>query len=108
MFARILAFEVKPEKKEEFVQVLKDRILPILHQQVGFLELLPFFAERTTKEKVCFISLWTSRLDAERYKKESYAQVIEVLKPFLASTVEVNHFNLETRLCDRFVDALAV
>jgi quinol monooxygenase YgiN len=57
MFARILDFEVKPEKKEEFVKVVKNEIVPILKKQIGFLEILPFFPEKMREEKVITISL---------------------------------------------------
>lgn len=46
MFARILEFEVKLEKKEEFVKVVKNQIVPILKKQNGFLEILPFSPRR--------------------------------------------------------------
>jgi len=55
MFARILNFEVKPEKKEEFVKVLKYEVMPILKKQTGFLEILPFSPERMTEAKVITI-----------------------------------------------------
>jgi len=107
MFARILNYEVKMEKKEEFVKVVKDQILPILKKQNGFLEILPFFPEKTKEEKVFTISLWTSQPEAERYEKEIYPKVREILKPFLTTPVEVNYYNLETTLCKNFVEALA-
>ena len=108
MFARNLAFEVKLEKREEFVKVVKDQVLPILKKQIGFLEILPFFAEKARAEKVFTITLWTTRQDAERYERDFYPQVVDILKPFLTKPVEVSYWNLETTLCDRFVDALAV
>jgi quinol monooxygenase YgiN len=108
MFARILAFEVKLEEKEEFVKAVNDQVLPILKKQVGFLETLPFFQNKTKQGKVLAISLWTTRHDAERYEREFYPTVLEILKPFLTKPVEVNYYDLETTLCDRFVDALAV
>ena len=108
MFARILSFEVKADKKEELVKVVNDQVLPILHKQIGFLEMLPFFQTKASVEKVLTISLWTGRSDAERYEKEFYPQVLEILKPFAIAPVEVSYSNLETTLCDRFVDALAV
>jgi quinol monooxygenase YgiN len=108
MFARNLAFEVKLEKKEEFVKLVKDQVLPILKKQVGFLEVLPFFQTKASVEKVFIISLWTTRQDAERYEREFYSRVLDTLKPFLNTPVEVSYSNLETTLCDRFVDALAV
>ena len=46
MFARILDCEVKLEKKEEFIKVVKNEVLPILRKQTGFLEILPFFPEK--------------------------------------------------------------
>ena len=57
MFARILDFEVKLEKKEEFVKVVKNEIVPILVKQTGFLEILPFFPEKMKEEKAITISL---------------------------------------------------
>jgi hypothetical protein len=42
MFARILEFEIKMEKKEEFINLFKKEVLPILKKQAGFLEVLPF------------------------------------------------------------------
>jgi heme-degrading monooxygenase HmoA len=107
MFARILAFEVKLEKKEEFVRVVKSEILPILKKQVGFLEVLPLFPEKTTDEKVMTISLWAARADAERYEREVYPKVYDLLKPYLATPITVKPYVVETRLCEHFVEALA-
>jgi heme-degrading monooxygenase HmoA len=107
MFARILNFEVKPGKKEDLVKILKNDVLPILKKQNGFLEILPFLPERMKDEKVCAISLWTTPSDAERYEKVAYGKVLDIVKPFVASPIEVSHYHLETTLCERFVEALA-
>jgi hypothetical protein len=107
MFARILDGEVKVEKKDEMVKVLKSEVLPILKKQPGFLEILPFFAENTKEEKVIAISLWTTKADAERYEREFYPKVLDILKPFLTAPVKVSHSKLETALCEHFVETLA-
>jgi heme-degrading monooxygenase HmoA len=107
MFARILEFEVKQEKKEEFVKVVKNQVLPILKKQNGFLEILPFSPEKMKEEKVFTISLWATKLDAERYEREVYPKVYDILKPFLTTPIEVNYYKLETTLCEHFVEALA-
>jgi heme-degrading monooxygenase HmoA len=107
MFARILDFEVKPEKKEEFVKVTKNEIVPILKKQTGFLEILPFFPEKMREEKVITISLWATRSDADRYEREFYPKALDILKPFLTTPVKVNYYKLETSVCEHFVDALA-
>jgi len=107
MFARILNFEVKPEKKEQFVNVVKNEIVPILKKQTGFLEILPFSSEKTNEEKVITISLWTTKSDAERYEREFYPEVLDILTPFLTTPVKVNYYKLETAVCEHFVEALA-
>ena len=106
MFARILDFEVKLEKKEDFVTVVKNEILPILKKQTGFLEILPFFPEKMKEEKVITISLWATKMDAERYEREIYPKALNILKPFLNTPVNVNYYKLETEISRHFVEAL--
>lgn len=107
MFARILDCEVKLEKKEEFVKVLKNEVLPILKKQTGFLEILPLFPEKIREERVITISLWTTKADAERYEREFYPKVLSIVKPFVTTPVHVSYHKLETTLCEHFVEALA-
>ncbi|MGA9386790.1 MAG: hypothetical protein WBV63_17345 [Candidatus Sulfotelmatobacter sp.] len=107
MFSRILDCEVKLEKKEEFVKIIKNEVLPILKKQTGFLEILPFFPEKMKEEKVITISLWTTKADAERYEREFYPKVLNIVKPFLTTPVNVSYHKLETTLCEHFVEALA-
>jgi quinol monooxygenase YgiN len=84
MFARILEFVPKMEKKEEFIRVVKNEVLPILRKQHGFMEFLPFFPE-VKNEKVVTISLWSEKKDAERYEREWFPKVEEILKPYLTT-----------------------
>ncbi len=107
MFARILDFEVKMEKKEEFVKVMKNQVLPSLKKQNGYLEILPFFPEKMREEKWINISLWTTKQDAERYEREWYPKVFDIVKPFLSTPVVANYYNLETTVCEHFVETLA-
>ncbi len=107
MFARILTCEVKAEKKEDFVKVMKNEVLPILKKQPGFQEILPFFPEKMREEKSVTISLWNTKSDAERYEREVYPKVLEIVRPYVIAPVYVNHYKLETSLCEHFVNALA-
>ncbi len=106
MFARMLNYEIKLEKKEEFVKAVQNEVVPILKKQTGFLEILPFFPEKMKDEKVFTISLWNTKADAERYEKEFYPKVLNILKPFLTTPVNVNYYNLETTVCQHFAEAL--
>ena len=106
MFARIVEFIPKLEKKEEFVKVIRNEVLPILKKQTGFMELLPFFPE-TKNEKVIAVTLWTEKGNAERYGREVFPKVEEILKPYLTSPITYKLYNVETTLCEHFVHALA-
>jgi hypothetical protein len=105
MFARILEFVPKLEKKEEFVRVIKNEVLPILTKQHGFLEMLPFFPE-IKNEKAITISLWTEKKDAERYEREWFPKVQEILKPYLTTPITFKYYMVETTLCEHFEKAL--
>ena len=105
MFARVVEFVPKYEKKDEFVKTIKNEVLPILKKQVGFLEILPLFPEMKNEQAV-YITLWTEKRDAERYEREVFPRVQQIVGPFLASPITWNLYNVETTLCEHFVNAL--
>jgi len=107
MFARILEFEIKIEKKDEFFRTFKNEVLPILKKAPGFLEVLPFTPEKMHDKKIFTISLWENRMNAEKYEKEWYPKAYDFLKPFITSPVTVNFYNVETTVCEHFVNMLA-
>jgi hypothetical protein len=96
MFARIVEFFPKAEKREAFLKVVRNEVLPILQKQPGFLEILPFVPETKT-EKMITITLWTEKWEAERYEREVYPKVEEIVKPYLTTpVVTFRHYILET------------
>ncbi len=105
MFARILEFTPKFEKKEEFIKTVRLEVLPILKKQPGFLELLPFVPE-IKNEKVIAITLWTEKRDAEKYVKEMFPKVEQIVKPYLTTPIEVRLYNVETTICEHLVETL--
>jgi len=107
MFARIIEFTPKLEKKEELIQTIRQEVLPILKQQPGFLELLPFVPEAIT-EKTLVISLWTEKHEAEKYVKHVLPKIEQIVKPFVAVPFTSRPYNLETRVCEHLVEVLTV
>ena len=105
MFARILEFVPKLEKKEEFIKVVKNEILPILKKQTGFLEVLPFFPEIKT-DKVLTVSLWTEKRYAEAYEREWFPKVEQILLPYLTTPISFKYYMVETTLCEHFEKAM--
>jgi quinol monooxygenase YgiN len=105
MFARVLEFTPKFDKKDDFVKVIRKEILPIMKNQPGFLEFLPFVPE-VKNEKWITISLWTEKRHAENYVKDVFPKVEEILRPYLATPIVYKPHYVETILCEHFVEAL--
>ena len=106
MFARIVEFVPKLEKKDELIKVMKNEVLPILKKQAGFLEILPFVPEMKN-DKMVNITLWHEKKDAERYEREVFPRVEDIVRPYLATPITWRLYNVETTLCEHFVETLA-
>jgi len=105
MYARIVEFVPKAEKKEEIVNVVRKEILPLLKRQPGFLEFLPFMPESKTDNLIA-VTLWAERHEADRYEREVYPRVEAILKPYLTAPITFRHYRVETSLCQHFAEAL--
>lgn len=53
-----------PSTAYEFIETIKNEVLPILKKQVAFLEILPLFPEMKD-EKAVYIALWAEKRDAK-------------------------------------------
>ena len=106
MFARIVELFPKLERKDEFLKMVRMDVLPILKKQPGFLEILPFMPE-VENERVVVITLWAEKRDAERYVREVFPKVSDILKPYLLSPVASRHYTLESSLCPHFLETFA-
>ena len=96
MFTRIVECALKPDKKNEFHQTLRNEVLEILRKQPGFVDLIGLVSE-TQPERVLSISIWNTREDADRYSREHYTRVLDLVKPYLKTpTPKVETFNLDT------------
>jgi heme-degrading monooxygenase HmoA len=105
MFIRFLEFTVKPGKKVELLKKIKEEILPVLKKYNGFFDLLPWEVE-SDPTKYFAVSLWYEKKDAERYEKEYFAKVKQIVEPFLTAPVIVKSGPVETAIPEKiFVNA---
>lgn len=109
MFTRFLQFEIKNNQSKEFADFTKNEIVPILKKQPGFVELLSFFPENFTEDKKIFMfSLWNKKADAERYEREWYPKVLDMLTPYVTQRPTVRFYELEASLlCKEFAHTIA-
>ena len=68
MYARILEFVPKLERREEFIEVINHKVLPILKEQNGFLKALLLF--QINSERAQTMSPWTERTYAEPHEHD--------------------------------------
>lgn len=106
MFARVLELTVKAEKKPDFIKKTKVEVVPILNKQKGFVEILALENE-IELTKALVITLWQTKLDAERYEKETFPKVKQILEPFLAVPPFVRLFNVEETISEKMIHMVA-
>ena len=106
MFARMLEFHVKPEKKTEFINKIRTEILPILKKQPGFIDVLALEGE-TEAVNVFAISLWHDKADAERYLTNFYPKVKELFTPYLFNLPVVKFYTVNPTLSEGVFAAIA-
>jgi quinol monooxygenase YgiN len=95
MFTRFVECHVKPEKRDAFTHQLRHDVLPILQKQPGFVDLIGLVSE-DDPERIVSVSFWNSKQDAERYHREHYNRITEMLKPSLKREPTVETFNVDT------------
>ena len=95
MFTRTVEVTTKPGKARELATVINDRVLPILKKQTGFVEETVLVSE-PEPDRVLAISFWNKKEDAERYQKEQYPAVQEMIRHLLDSKPVVRTFNVDS------------
>ena len=100
MFTRIVECRLKPEKKQEAAARMNNEVLPVLQKQPGFVDLIILTHEHEP-ERMVALSFWKSREDAERYHREHFNRVTEILKPYLTDTPKVETYNVDTSTTHR-------
>ena len=95
MVTRVVEISTKPEKSHEVADTINEKVLPILRQQVGFLDETVLTSEMQPN-RVLALSYWETKEDAERYQREDYARVTEILSNLMESPPSVRTFNVHT------------
>lgn len=106
MFVRFLEMTTKPGKKTELIQAIENEIIPIFKTYKGFMDVIHLEVE-TDPTKIYGITLWRDRTDLERYTKESFPKVHNILEPYLAVPIIVRHCTTNDAISLKFASAIA-
>ena len=106
MFVRICEVNFQPEKKAELIKILREKIVPMLEKYEGFLDEIALDLD-THPRKFYAISLWRDERDAEKYHKECFPKIYDMLEPFLLAPISVKHGTIDETISKKFVAAVA-
>jgi len=93
MFIRIVDFVSMPGKTRMLSETLRNKLLPILRVQPGFVDEIVLESD-VEPDRVLALSFWRTREEAERYNRETYPAVREVLLASLETDPVVRTFNV--------------
>ncbi len=106
MFARVCELHFNPEKRAELVRMLREDIIPIMEQCDGFFDEIALDLD-THPRKFFAISLWRDERDAEKYQKECFPKIYDMLEPFLLAPISVKHGTIDGTISKKLVTAVA-
>ncbi len=95
MFTRVVEITTKSGKAHEVAKTIDDKVLPILKKQPGFLDELVLDSD-TESNRILALSFWNTREDAERYDREQYPKINEMLSQHLETAPVVRTYNVHT------------
>ena len=104
MFVRVVEVKTKPGKAREVCSTLHEKVLSTLKAQTGFVDEVVLVSDA---EGVLALSFWRTKGDAERYRREDYAKVSEIIQHLVHSKPKVHAFDVETSTCHKITKGKA-
>jgi quinol monooxygenase YgiN len=95
MFTRTVEVTTKPGKARDLSTLINDKVLPILKKQTGFADETLLVSDKEP-DRVLAISFWNTKEDAERYHREQYPAIHEMIRPLLDAEPVVRTFKVDS------------
>ena len=100
MYTRVVELTSKSGKARELSTTINDKVLPILKRQGGFVDETVLVSD-TEETRILALSFWNSREDAERYNREQYPTINELIQNLVASAPKVQTFTVDLSTAHR-------
>jgi quinol monooxygenase YgiN len=95
MFTRTVELTAKPGKARDLSTLINEKVLPILNKQTGFADETLLVSD-TDPNRVLAISFWNSKEDADRYQREQYPAIQQMIRHLLDAEPVVRTFNVDS------------
>ena len=106
MFTRVVEVRAKKDKVSQFTNVLNEKILPLLREQPGFVDIITMVST-AEPERSLSISFWQSEADAQRYNEIHYPRIREMIYDLTESSPRVQTYNVENSTTHRIAQGKA-
>jgi heme-degrading monooxygenase HmoA len=93
MFTRIVEINCKPGKAREFCQMVEGKVVPIMRKVDGYRDGVLLISQ-SDSDRVLSISFWNSRQDAERYQREQFPKVLEMLRSLYVADPQTETYDV--------------
>ena len=94
MFTRVVEITTKPGKARELSRTVNDKVITILKNQPGFVDELVLISEENPDQMLA-LSFWRSREDADKYNREQYSKVTDLIQNLSEGPPKVRTFNVD-------------
>jgi quinol monooxygenase YgiN len=95
MFTRVVELRCKAGKTNAVASLTNEKLLPILRKQQGFQDEITLVSN-TNPNRMLAISFWKKRDDAERYQREQFSQIAEMLRPLCEGEPAISTYDVNT------------
>jgi quinol monooxygenase YgiN len=95
MFTRVVEINCKAGKTNEVATLANDKVLPILRKQQGFQDEITLVSHKDPNRMLA-LSFWTKREDAERYQREQFSHIAEMLRPLCSGEPVISTYDVNT------------
>jgi len=106
MFTRVVELTSKSGKAKELSNIINEKVVPILKKQTGFVDEAVLVSD-TESTRILGLSFWNNKEDAERYHREHFPKIQEMLKPMLETEPVIRTFNVHTSTTHRIASGKA-
>jgi heme-degrading monooxygenase HmoA len=95
MFTRAVEMTSKSGKAKELANLIIEKAVPILKKQHGFVDEIVLVSHADT-DRVLALSFWNKQEDAEKYQREQYQKIHDILRHLLDTEPNVRTFDVHS------------
>ena len=106
MFTRTVEITAKSGKARELASTINEKVIPILKKQAGFVDETLLVSD-TEPNQILALSFWDSQEDAERYQREQYPVIHDMVRHLLEAEPVFRTFNVESSTTHRIAPGKA-